>query len=113
MSEHALATNEVKLGRYAPAFALFGIAGIVVTGVIGLQPDHAKSTLQSYLFAVILFLSITLGCFSLSILQHVLQGKWGLPMLRIFESGGGVRNLLLMAVLFIPIGIGAKYIYPW
>jgi len=87
------------------------IAVLTVTAVIGASKPQA--TLQSYLFAVILFMSVTMGCFSLTLLQHVLQGKWGLPILRIFEAGGGVRNFLLMIALFVPIGIGAHYLYPW
>jgi hypothetical protein len=111
MSEVVHHSAEVKLGRYAAAFGVLGILGVIVTLVLGMSTP--KETLQSYLFAVILFMSVTLGCFALTLLQHVLQGKWGLPILRIFEAGGGVRNFILMGVLLIPILIGAHYIYPW
>src|SRR5690349_12130914 len=104
MSEATTTQNDVQLGKHGAAFA---VAGLVLTGVslVGLfQGDASRvASLQSYLFAVMLFMSLTLGCFSLTLLQHVLQGKWGLPILRIFEAGGGVRNIVLMAVLFSPI----------
>lgn len=116
MSVENTKAGEVQLGKYGPAFAVLGIVGLVLTGVIGLGSggDAARvSTLQSYLFAVMLFMSLTLGCFGLTLLQHVLQGKWGLPILRIFEAGGGVWNFVLMMVLFGPILRYAADLYPW
>jgi hypothetical protein len=114
MSEAPANTKEVQLGRYGPLFAVFGVLGLIVTYVMGLQsPDDHIKALHSYLFAVILFMSLTLGCFALMMLQHVLQGKWGLPILRIFEAGGGVLSLILMAVLLVPVLYCAKEIYPW
>src|SRR5690242_4915282 len=111
MSEVTTSKNEVNLSKYGPAFAVAGVVGIAITGFMGLSAR--QSTLQSYLFAVILFMSITLGCFALTMLQHVLQAKWGLPVLRIFEAGGGARNFLLMGALLVPILLFAKDIYPW
>jgi hypothetical protein len=114
MSETTASAPQINLGRYAAAFGGLGFLATMVTLAIGLASEDARrSTLHSYLFAVMLFMSLTLGCFALSMLQHVLQAKWGLPILRIFEAGGGMRNFLLMAVLFIPIALGAHYIYPW
>ena len=108
MSEATTDRKEVQLGRYGPAFAVIGVAGLVATAVLG--ASDPKSTLHSYLFGVVFFMSITLGCFALTMLQHVLQGKWGLPILRIFEAGGGVRNIILVLLLLIPVIWGAHYI---
>lgn len=111
MSDTPAKTSEVQLGRYGPMFGVIGVIGLIITFAMGM--GARVNTLHSYLFAVIFFMSVTLGCFSLSMLQHVLQGKWGLPILRIFEAGGGVRNFILMLVLFIPLGFFASDIYPW
>ncbi len=112
--------KEVQLGRAGAAFAVIGVICIAITAIMAIghgDTDAAKaataSTLQSYLFAVVMFMSLTLGCFGLSILQHVIQGKWGLPILRIWEAGGHIRNLALMAALFVPVLLGAHYLYPW
>lgn len=114
MSETHTDTQEVNLGRYGPMFAIFGVVGIAVTGFMAMQGDAARTAaLQSYLFALMLFMSFTLGCFALTMLQHVLQAKWGLPILRIFEAGGGWKNFLLMAVLFVPVFVFARDLYPW
>lgn len=113
MSEVTTTGKEVQLGKYAPAFALGGTVATVIALIGAFSAETRASTLQSYLFAVILFMSVTLGCFGLTLLQHVLQGKWGLPILRIFEAGGGARNFILMAILFIPILVCAKDLYPW
>jgi hypothetical protein len=113
MSEVTTSKTETNLGKNGPAFAVAGVVGIGVLIFSAVTESSRQATLQSYLFAVILFMSITLGCFALSILQHVVQAKWGLPVLRIFEAGGGARNFLLLLVLMIPIGLGAHYLYPW
>jgi len=114
MDDSTTQHKEVQLGKFGAGFAVLGIGCLAVTAVQAMQsPATRTSTLQSYLFAVILFMSLTLGCFSLTLVQHVLQGKWGLPILRIFESGGGVSNFLLMIVLFVPIGLNAGELYPW
>lgn len=106
-------TQEVRIGRYMPMFGLLALIALIVTGVIAAQPGQLTTTLHSYVFAVIMFTSLTLGCFGLTLLQHVLQGKWGLPILRIFEAGGGVRNFALLILLFIPIFLFANHIYAW
>ncbi|HWA83003.1 MAG TPA: hypothetical protein VG820_06205 [Fimbriimonadaceae bacterium] len=104
----------MSLGRHGAAFAIFGAIGVGVTLFMATQGDAQRvEALHSYLFAVMFFLSMTLGCFALTMLQHVLQAKWGLPILRIFEAGGGWKNFLLMAVLFVPILYYAKDLYPW
>jgi len=45
------------------------------------------------------------------------NGKWGLPVMRILEAGASKRNFGLLAALFIPfivsIGRGDGYLYKW
>lgn len=113
MEHETTAANEVNLGKFSAGFAVFGVIFTAITLVGVFSAAGRAEALHSYLFAVMLFMSLTLGCFALTILQHVLQGKWGLPVLRIFESGGGVRNFVLMIVLFIPILAFASVLYPW
>ncbi|HLV79641.1 MAG TPA: hypothetical protein VKT32_05140, partial [Chthonomonadaceae bacterium] len=95
------------LGVLSPILAVLGIAG----WVIGLLTGNTAECMHSYLFAWIFWVNLALGCFVLTMLANVVQANWGYPVLRPFEAGN--RMLWLMAVLFIPICLGLKYIYPW
>lgn len=114
MSEVTTTGKEANLGKYGAAFGLIGVVFTAISLVMIFTGDAARSqALPGYLFALIFFMSASIGAFSLTLLQHVLNGKWGLPILRIFEAAGGLRTFILMAVLFIPIAIFAKDLYPW
>src|SRR5690606_19876977 len=65
----------------------------------------------SYLLAYMFFLSICLGGLFLVILHHLFDAMWSVPIRRIAEHLGFL--LPVMAVLFIPIALLAKQIYPW
>src|SRR5690606_32767815 len=57
---------------------------------------------------------VTFGCFGLSLLHHTVRGKWGAPLLRIWEGGGGPINLVAMGVFgAIIIYFGKGTLYPW
>ncbi|MCS6831386.1 MAG: hypothetical protein NZ749_12195, partial [bacterium] len=59
---------------------------------------------QSYLFAYMVWMCLTLGLFGLTLLHHAVRGSWGLPILRFLEAGAG--TLPLMLVLFLPVVVG-------
>jgi hypothetical protein len=67
--------------------------------------------MRAYLLGFMYCAGFTLGGLALLMLQHVTGGKWGLVMRRIFEASS--RNLPLLAVMFVPIAFGLKYLYPW
>jgi hypothetical protein len=64
-----------------------------------------------YLAAYHLFLGIGLGCLVLVMVYHLTGGAWGFLLRRILEAGS--RTILLLALLFIPIGLGVRYLFPW
>jgi hypothetical protein len=66
---------------------------------------------RGYLFAYVFFTGLSLGCLAVTMLHHLTGGAWGIPIRRMLESG--TRILPLLAVLFIPIALGLKYLYPW
>ena len=66
---------------------------------------------HSYLVAYMFWIGIALGSLALLMLQHLTGGGWGLVIRRVLEAA--TRTLPLMAVLFIPIILGAHSIYPW
>jgi len=56
-------------------------------------------------------LAAALGGLALLMLQHMSGGGWGVVLRRIFEASA--RTLPWMAVLFLPIALGASRLYPW
>ncbi len=88
------------------------IAGIVflLVTVIGwfLRPEEFyRAYLPSYMF----WFEIVVGCLGILMLQYLTGGEWGLMIRR--PLGASARTILVMLVLFIPIVIGMRYIYPW
>jgi hypothetical protein len=63
----------------------------------------------SYLMGYLLVLGLALGSLGLLMLQHLTGGHWGIVIRRPLESA--TRTLPLLAVLFLPIAFGMKYLY--
>jgi hypothetical protein len=63
----------------------------------------------SYLMGYMLVLGLALGSLGLLMLQHLTGGHWGIIIRRPLESA--TRTLPLLAVLFLPIVYGMKYLY--
>jgi hypothetical protein len=63
----------------------------------------------SYLMGYLLVLGLALGSLGLLMLQHLTGGHWGIVIRRPLESA--TRTLPLLAVLFLPIVFGMKYLY--
>jgi hypothetical protein len=88
--------------------ALFaGVIGVVIC-VIGIvkAPDRFY---PSYLLAFMFVLGLSLGSLGLLMLQHLTGGNWGIIIRRPLESA--TRVLAVVAVLFVPIFFGMKYLY--
>jgi hypothetical protein len=66
---------------------------------------------RSYLLAYLFWVSLTLGCLAIVMLQHLVRGAWGALILRLMEAGA--RTLPLMAGAFLPILIGSGALYVW
>jgi hypothetical protein len=88
------------------------IAGVVFTFLfaVGLFLDRTQF-FHSYLFAFSFWAGISVGSLALLMLQHMTGGGWGLVIRRVLEAA--TRVLPLMAVMFVPIIIGAHWIYRW
>ena len=66
---------------------------------------------HSYLFAYLFWNGIALGCLSLLMIQHLTGGRWGLAIRRLLEAG--TRTVPVLVLLFLPVVLGLKRIYPW
>jgi hypothetical protein len=94
----------------------FQIRALVV-GAIGLVVGLAAYVMgpvhffPAYLVGYLFWLGISLGCVGLTMLHHLVGGSWGLVIRRPLESGA--MNVLLLAVLFVPLAFGVHSLYPW
>ena len=88
---------------------IIGVAGLVVFVLTALA-DRA-AFFQGYLVAYLFWAGIPLGSLALLMLQHLTGGQWGLVIRRTLEAS--TRTLPLIVLLFVPIIVGAGYLYPW
>jgi hypothetical protein len=65
----------------------------------------------SYLMAFLFWMGLTLGCFPVLMIYHLVGGSWGLPIRRFLEAG--ISTLPLMALLLVPMLFGLGYLYRW
>jgi hypothetical protein len=91
--------------RSFPIGALF-----IAILIVGFLLDRAQF-FHSYIFAFSFWTGISVGALALLMLQHLTGGGWGLVIRRILEAA--TQTLPLMLVLFVPIILGAHWIYSW
>ncbi len=85
-------------------------AGALALSAIGLFLNPGQF-FQSYLFAYVFWIGITLGCLAISLLHHLTGGRWGSVVRRLLESA--TKTLPIMAILFLPILAGMTHLYHW
>ncbi len=107
-STHTEAPLDLSKWRNVPNW-LIAIGGIgAVAGFVHDQSQFAFSWLLAYMF----FLSLGLGGLGMVILHHLFDASWSVPIRRICEH---LAALLFpwLAILFIPVVLLAKKLYPW
>jgi hypothetical protein len=96
-----------SIDRIRQRALIAALVGLVIC-IIGIfkAPDRF---FPSYLLAFMFVLGLSLGSLGLLMLQHLTGGNWGIIIRRPLESA--TRVLALVAVLFVPIFFGMKYLY--
>lgn len=97
-----------RLRPVALAMAILGLVGVAIGYGMG-----KETAMQGYMYGFLFWMCVTLGCLGLTILLHTIRASWGIPVLRMFEAGGGVAALVLMAILFVPIALQIPAVFPW
>ena len=95
-------------GRRSRAL-MVGIAGLAVCG-IGFAINRDQF-FRAWLIAYLLWLGVALGSLALIMIHHLSGGAWGLVARRLWEASS--RTLPLMSLLFIPVVLGMRSLYPW
>ncbi len=91
--------------------------GALIAGVIGLALCaigaffSSAQFFQSYLWAYLFWLGITMGSFGIMMLQNLTGGRWGVVIRRLVETGA--LTVPLMALLFLPLLFGLNELYAW
>ena len=108
-----MTTNQPKSDNYDRPMRIALVIGLVaaVIAVAGRFISGPGVFFQSYLFAYLFWINISLGCLILLLLHFLVGSRWGLAICRITEAGAG--SIWLMAILFIPLAIGIPFLYPW
>jgi len=101
--------NPPDLGKFQRYSLITGVVALVLF-LIGMVINH-EGFHQAYIFAFTFWLGISVGSLALLMLQHLTSGGWGFVIRRVLEAA--TRVLPLMAILFLPIVLGAGYVYPW
>jgi hypothetical protein len=92
--------------------AIFAVLSIVLAFLAAtVDHDGIDHLLRSYLLGYTICWSFTVGGLALLMVQYVSGGKWGLLIRRPLEAMS--RCLLLVLVMFLPIGIFMKKLYLW
>jgi hypothetical protein len=97
-----------RRGVIAGGLAIGGL-GAVATGVgFALDPTQAAF---SYLTAWAFALSIAVGALVFLMMGHAIDARWTVVFQRFTEAIAG--SLPALAVLFVPIALAARWLYPW
>jgi hypothetical protein len=109
---NSLEKFEPRIDRAQRSAMLVGALALLLCTLFGVRnPEATQQAFQSYLFSYVFWFSIPLGCMAILMMHHLTGGWWGYPIRRLLEAG--TRTCLVMAVLFIPILLGIKKLYPW
>lgn len=67
--------------------------------------------LRAYLPAWLFFFGLALGSMAVLMIYHLTGGAWGFLVRRILEAE--MRTLPLVTLMFLPIALGIRYLYPF
>lgn len=112
-AHHTHALEDHRLGSLGGTVRMVGlIAGLVaIAGAWVLSEGH--SFIETYLTAYAVFLQMALGGLFFVLLQHTTRSGWSVVIRRVPEAMA--MNLVIAAVLLIPIFIGENFhhLYHW
>ncbi len=96
-----------SIGRLQQRALAVGVVGSILCLIGWLR--WPSQFFHSYLNAFLLVLGLSLGSMGLLMLQHLTSGHWGIIIRRPLEAA--MRTLWLVALLFVPVIFGMKYLY--
>lgn len=116
-------SETLSRSRYLPrAREMALIGGLVCLALLAigifLEPGrgrifhlHPAQLFHSWLFAWLFWFGISMGSLGIVMMHYLFGGGWGYLVRRFGEAAALV--VPVMAVLFVPVVLGARYLYPW
>lgn len=89
---------------------LVGLVGLAACAALAMVNGYA-SFFRSYFYGYLFCLAFPIASIGLLMINHMAPGTWGLIIRRPLEAGAA--TIVLMAILFLPVGLGLKSLYPW
>lgn len=100
-----------EIRSYRGLALVAGIVGLVLLLIGALIPSERVYFFRAYLMAFEFWLGASLGALAILMMQYLTGGEWALAVRR--PAGAAALTLPLMAVVFLPILLGLKYLFPW
>jgi hypothetical protein len=88
-----------------------GLAAIGLAVAAAAGREDPPRLLAAWLVAFVFFLTLALGCLYFVLMHTAAQGGWGVAVRRLAEDAAA--TLPLFALLFLPVALGVRYLYPW
>ena len=111
LNSEILAATPLKMPKaLTTAAVIFIIAGIIGFILAATGPQAARAW-QVFLVNMLFWSGISQSGIVFSAIQHITNGRWGLPVKRIAE--GLSAFLPVSFVLFFLIIVGRHYLFPW
>ncbi len=89
-----------------------GIGAVfTIIWLVGLLMGDIENALRGWLLGFIFWAGIGFGGLGILFLQYLTGGAWGVVIRRIMEACS--RTIPILALLFIPIGMGVFNLYEW
>jgi hypothetical protein len=87
------------------------LVGLVAAALSLLGAFDPAAFFRAYLSAYIFWIGISLGTMAVVMMYHLTGGRWG----RLIQRPGEAASLTLplMLLLFAPIALGLRHLYPW
>ncbi len=111
----AIRRDEVLLPESSPWARLplvgAGLAAIGLAVAAAAERGDPTRFLAAWLVAFVFFLTLALGCLYFVLMHTAAQGGWGVAVRRLAEHAAA--TLPLFVLLFLPVALGVRYLYPW
>lgn len=105
-STYAVPSGAAGIQRMA---AVVGVAGLALCG-FGFM-SSPEQFYRAWLVAFLFWWGVSLGSMAWMMVHHLSGGQWGVVTRRVFEASS--RTLPFVALAFVPVAVGAHYLYPW
>jgi hypothetical protein len=96
-------------GSMMLAAGALGLAGLALTGVKA--AGNPKTALYAYLVAFAFWLGLSLAALVLLMILHAAKARWTVALRRPVEVGAA--SVAIFPLLFVPIALGFRILYPW